>query len=155
MVPAFEGPSGNPEEQRDVIRLVVRHGEIGQPVLVEVRDGQAHRILAGGTGPRHIETAVTVAGQHEDALAAGNHEVEPPVAIQIVSLDRGGGASDSDVVLRRFVYERVNQGGAGFPDPDQPLIRWRTVFVPTLAIEPPKQLAIVLGLPERRMAQAR
>ena len=54
-------------------------------------------ILAGGTGPRHLEAAVTLASQHENALAAGNHEVQPPVAIQIASLDRGGRASDNGV----------------------------------------------------------
>ena len=59
VVPAFEVPFGNPEEQRDVIRLVVRHHEIGKPVLVEIRDGQVHWILAGGTGPGHFEAAVT------------------------------------------------------------------------------------------------
>ncbi len=71
--------------------------EVGEPVLVEIRDGQILRILAGGTGPRHVEVAVTLAGQHEDALAAGNHEVEASVAIQIASLDRGGRASDDGV----------------------------------------------------------
>ena len=57
----------------------------------EIRDGQVHRILAGGTGPCDHEAAVTLPGQHEDALAAGNHEVEPPVAGQIAS--PGGGSS--------------------------------------------------------------
>ena len=76
VVPVFEGPSGDPEEQRDMVRLVVCDREVGKPVLVEIRDGQVHRILAGGTGPRHIEAAVTLPGQHEDALAAGNHEVK-------------------------------------------------------------------------------
>ena len=32
----------------------------GKPVLVEMRDGQVHRILAGGTGARHVEAAVTL-----------------------------------------------------------------------------------------------
>ncbi len=90
VVPAFEAPFGDPEEQRNMVRLVVCDREVGKPVLVEIRDGQVHRILAGGAGPRHFEVAVTLAGQHEDALAAGNHEVEAPVAIQIASLDRGG-----------------------------------------------------------------
>ena len=97
VVPAFEAPSGNPEEQRDVIRLVVRHREVGKPVFVEIRDGQVHWILAGGTGPGHFEAAVTLTSQHEDALAAGNNEVKPPVAIQIASLDRGGRTSDNGV----------------------------------------------------------
>ena len=90
VVPACEGPSGDPEEQRDIVRLVVCDREVGKPVLVEIRDGQVHRILAGGTGPRHIEAAGTVAGQHEDALAAGNYEAQPPVGIQIAS--PGGGS---------------------------------------------------------------
>jgi len=97
VVPALEAPFGDPEKQRDVIRLVVRHREVGKPVLVEIRDGQVHRILAGGTGPRHFEAAVTLPGQHENALAAGNHEVKPPVAIQIASLNRRGRASDIGV----------------------------------------------------------
>ena len=86
-------PSAIAEEQRDVVRLVVRHREVGKPVLVEIRDGQVHWILAGGTGPGHFEAAVTLTSQHEDALAAGNNEVKPPVAIQIASLDRGGRTS--------------------------------------------------------------
>ena len=102
-----KAPSGDPEEQRDIIRLVVCDREVGKPVPVEIRDGQVYRILAGGTGPRHLEAAVTVAGQHEDAVAAGNHEVKPSVAIQIVSLDRGGGASDHGVEA----IERKLSGG--------------------------------------------
>ena len=35
--------------------------------------------------------------KNEDAWAAGNHEVKPPVAIQIASQDRGGRASDTGV----------------------------------------------------------
>ena len=97
VVPVFEAPFGNPEEQRHVVRLVVRHREVGKPVLVEIRDGQVHRILAGAAGPCYLEAAVTLPGQHEDALAAGNHEVKPPVAIQIASQDRGGRASDNGV----------------------------------------------------------
>ena len=49
----FEGLSGDPEEQRDMVRLVVRGREVGKPVVVEIRDGRAHRIPAGGTAPRH------------------------------------------------------------------------------------------------------
>ena len=109
VVPAFEGPSGDPEEQRDMVGLVVCDREVGKPVLVEIRDGQVHRILAGGTGPRHLEAAVTLPGQHENALAAGNHEVKPPVAIQIASLDRGGRASDNGV----DAVERELCGGVG------------------------------------------
>ena len=63
----------------------------------KLRDGQVHRILAGGTGPRYLEAVVALAGQHEDALAAGNHEVQLPVSIQVAALDRGGRASDNDV----------------------------------------------------------
>ena len=85
VVPVFEASSGDPEEQRDVVRLVVCDREVGKPVLVDVRDGQVHGILAGGTGPRHIEVAVTLTSQHENALAAGNHEVKPAVAVQIAS----------------------------------------------------------------------
>ena len=81
----FEASSGDPEEQRDVVRLVVCDREVGKPVLVDVGDGQVHGILAGGTGPRHIEVAVTLTSQHENALAAGNHEVKPAVAVQIAS----------------------------------------------------------------------
>ena len=95
VVPAFEGPSGDPEERREMVRFVAFDREVGKPVLVEIRDGQVHRILAGGTGPRYLEAAVALAGQHEDAFAAGNHEVQPPVAIQVVSLDRGGGQGRS------------------------------------------------------------
>ena len=65
------------------------------------------------SGPRHLEAAVTLAGQHEDALAAGNHEVQPSVAIQIASLDRGGRASDSG--RRRVVRWRpVERRGRGW-----------------------------------------
>ena len=108
VVPAFEAPFGNAEEQRDVVRLVVRHREVGKPVLVEIRDGQVHWILAGGTGPGHFEAAVTLTSQHEDALAAGNNEVKPPVAIQIASLDRGGRTSDNgvDPIETRVVRRR-------------------------------------------------
>ena len=109
VVPVFEGPSGDPEEQRDIVRLVVCDREVGKPVLIEIRDGQVHWILAGGTGPRHIEAAVTLPGQHEDALAAGNHNVKPPVAIQIASLDRGGRASDIGV----YPIECELSGGVG------------------------------------------
>ena len=38
-----------------------------------------------------VRKAVALPGQHDDALAAGDHEVQPPGAIQIESLDRGGG----------------------------------------------------------------
>ena len=31
----FAAPSGDPEEERDVVRLVVRDREVGKPVLVE------------------------------------------------------------------------------------------------------------------------
>ena len=109
VVPVFEGPSGDPEEQRDMVRLVVRDREVGDSVLVEIRDGQVHRVLAAGAGPRHLEAAVAPTGQHEDALAAGNHEVKPPVAIQIASPDRGGGASDDGV----DPTERELCGGVG------------------------------------------
>ena len=90
VVPAFAAISGDPEEQRDMVRLVVCDREVGKPVPVETRDGQVHRILADGTGPRHLEAAVTLAGQREDAVPAGNHEVKPPVAIQIESLEYRG-----------------------------------------------------------------
>ena len=40
VVPVFEGPSGDPEDQRDMVRLVVCDREVGKPVLVEIRDGQ-------------------------------------------------------------------------------------------------------------------
>ena len=84
-------------EQRDVVRLVVCDHEVGNPVPVEIRDGHIDRILAGGTGPRHLNAAITLAGQHEDALTAGNHQVKPPVAIQIASMDSGGRSSDNGV----------------------------------------------------------
>ena len=44
VVPVFEAPSGDPEEQGDIIRLVVCDREVGKPVLVEIRDGQVHRL---------------------------------------------------------------------------------------------------------------
>ena len=62
-----------------------------------IRGGQVHRAHAGGTGPRHIEAAITPPTQHEDALAAGNHEVKTPVAVQIARLDAGGRASRNGV----------------------------------------------------------
>ena len=71
-----------------MVRLVVSDREVGKPVFVEIRDGQVHRILAGGTGLRHVEAAVTLTGQHKNGLAAGNHEVKPAVAVQVASLDR-------------------------------------------------------------------
>ena len=95
MVPVFEGPSGDPEEQRDIVRLVVRDREVGMPVLVEIGDGQVHRTLAGRTGPRHFRSDRHRGSQREDVLAAGNHKVQPSVAIQIASLDCDGRASDS------------------------------------------------------------
>ena len=52
VVPAFEGPSGDPEEQGGIVRLVVCDREVGKPVLVEIRDGQVHRILPAG--PDHV-----------------------------------------------------------------------------------------------------
>ena len=111
VVPAFEGPSGDPEEQRDIVRLVVCDREVGKPVLVEIRDSQVHRILAGATGPRHIEAAINPTSQHEDALAAGNHEVQPPVAIQVVGQDRAGRASDNGVDLSNESCLAVAGGG--------------------------------------------
>ena len=62
VVPAFQGPSGDPEEERDMVRLVVRDREVGKPVPVEIRDGQVHRILAGGIRTTSHRSAVTVAG---------------------------------------------------------------------------------------------
>ena len=60
----------DPEDQRDIVRLVVCDSEVGKPVLIEIRDGQVHRILAGGTGPRHIEATATPATQPENAFSA-------------------------------------------------------------------------------------
>ena len=79
LVPVLDGPFGDPEEQRDMVRLVDCDRQVGKPVLIEIRDSQVHRILAGGTGPRYLEAAVALAGQHEDALAVGDQEVQPPV----------------------------------------------------------------------------
>ena len=59
-------PTGDPEEQRDMVRFVVCGREVAKPVTVEIRDGQVHRILVGGTRPRHIEAAVPHAGQREN-----------------------------------------------------------------------------------------
>ena len=55
VVPALKAPSGDPEEQRAMVRFVVRDPEVGKPVFVEIRDSQVHRILAGSTGPRYLE----------------------------------------------------------------------------------------------------
>ncbi len=40
VIPALEGPSGDPEEQRDMVRLVVCDCQVAKPVLVEIRDCQ-------------------------------------------------------------------------------------------------------------------
>ena len=43
-VPVFEVPSDDPGEQRDMVRLVVCDREVGKPALIEIRDGQVHRL---------------------------------------------------------------------------------------------------------------
>ena len=42
-----------------MVGLAICDREVGKPVLVEIRDGQVRRILAGATGPRHLEAPVT------------------------------------------------------------------------------------------------
>ena len=66
VVLAFEAPSGDPEEQRDIVCLVVRDCEVGEPVLVEM----ARPTGFSPTAPDHdaSKTAITPAGQHEDAF---------------------------------------------------------------------------------------
>ena len=48
MVAVFKGTTGDPEEQGDIVRLVICDREVVKPVLVEIRDGQGFSLAADG-----------------------------------------------------------------------------------------------------------
>ena len=86
-------PSPLPSSTLTLFAAVVRHGQVGLAVAVEVAHRHRRGVGADGVGDLRLEGAVAVAQEHADGVGAGigDGEVGLAVAVEVAqAIDRSG-----------------------------------------------------------------